>query len=324
MLFDIRPKERLEDLFGRREHFEELSRYVKRGLWVAVLGKRMTGKTSLVKTFANKVNGIYVNLMGVKGINGLVEKLASASGLKLEELRLSLQVAELKRSRITENVFAAYKDKVIVLDEVQEIASPHFLKLLKNLWDTYPKLRLVFTGSYMGVLKKLLEPAPTSPLYGRQPAKIVLEPFSRDMSVEFLRKGFEQLDIVPKAAELEEVVEKLNGYVGWLTYYGNFRCMRKLPHSKALNQTFKEGVKIMMQELDRFLENKKPETYLKVLKMAVFGVRWSEMAENLGINSKVLSDVVSRLVDVGFLEKDSGLYLVSDPLLRMAVKKIRI
>ncbi|MEM2238374.1 MAG: hypothetical protein QW351_08415 [Candidatus Caldarchaeum sp.] len=144
------------------------------------------------------------------------------------------------------------------------------------------------------------------------------------MSVEFLRKGFEQLDIVPKAAELEEVVEKLNGYVGWLTYYGNFRCMRKLPHSKALNQTFKEGVKIMMQELDRFLENKKPETYLKVLKMAVFGVRWSEMAENLGINSKVLSDVVSRLVDVGFLEKDSGLYLVSDPLLRMAVKKIRI
>ncbi|MEM2238373.1 MAG: AAA family ATPase [Candidatus Caldarchaeum sp.] len=177
MLFDIRPKERLEDLFGRREHFEELSRYVKRGLWVAVLGKRMTGKTSLVKTFANKVNGIYVNLMGVKGINGLVEKLASASGLKLEELRLSLQVAELKRSRITENVFAAYKDKVIVLDEVQEIASPHFLKLLKNLWDTYPKLRLVFTGSYMGVLKKLLEPAPTSPLYGRQPAKIVLEPF---------------------------------------------------------------------------------------------------------------------------------------------------
>ncbi|MGC8934388.1 MAG: hypothetical protein ACP5LN_04475 [Thermoproteota archaeon] len=54
MLFSLRPKEHLNELFDRGNEYEELSRLVASGLWVAVMGKRMTGKTSLIKTFANK------------------------------------------------------------------------------------------------------------------------------------------------------------------------------------------------------------------------------------------------------------------------------
>jgi hypothetical protein len=36
LLFDLRPKERIEDLFGRREEYEELTRLVKGGLgWLS-------------------------------------------------------------------------------------------------------------------------------------------------------------------------------------------------------------------------------------------------------------------------------------------------
>ncbi|MDW7978714.1 MAG: ATP-binding protein [Candidatus Caldarchaeum sp.] len=323
MLFDLRPKERLSDLYGRREDFDELSRYVESGLWVVVLGRRMTGKTSLVKTFVREKKGVYVNLMDVKGMEGLVERLASSAGLQLRELRLGLQFAELKWTKAAGNIFATLQDKVVVFDEVQEIVSPQFLKLLKNLWDTYPRLRLIFTGSYVGVLKKLAEPSSTTPLFGRQPAKIILKPFTREMSIDFLQKGFRQFKLIPKQSELEEAVEKLNGYVGWLTYYGNFRCVRKEPHDEALENSLREGVKIMREELNRFLENKKRETYLKILKTAVFGARWNEIAEKVQVNRKVLSEAVKKLVDVGFLSKDAEVYVVPDPVLREAVKRMR-
>ncbi|RLF09178.1 MAG: hypothetical protein DRJ69_05120 [Thermoprotei archaeon] len=49
----------------------------------------------------------------------------------------------------------AFEGSVLVLGEVQELASPQILKVLKRAWDTYPGLRLVFTGSLTGVLKAL-------------------------------------------------------------------------------------------------------------------------------------------------------------------------
>ncbi|MEM3648898.1 MAG: hypothetical protein QW506_07025, partial [Thermoproteota archaeon] len=63
-------------MFGRDEEYRELKRLVDSGLWVAVIGKRMTGKTSLLKTFSNENKGVYVNLLGARSIEDLVRKLA--------------------------------------------------------------------------------------------------------------------------------------------------------------------------------------------------------------------------------------------------------
>jgi hypothetical protein len=41
MLFSLKPKESRKELFDRNEEYEELTRLVNSGLWVAVLGKRM-------------------------------------------------------------------------------------------------------------------------------------------------------------------------------------------------------------------------------------------------------------------------------------------
>lgn len=70
-------------------------------------------------------------------------------------------------------------DCVIELDEVQELSviSGHLLKLLANIFNTYPNIVFIFTGSMFGLMKTLLEPKSTSPLYGRSPARLYLQPF---------------------------------------------------------------------------------------------------------------------------------------------------
>ncbi|MGB9895502.1 MAG: hypothetical protein ACPLN2_06315 [Thermoproteota archaeon] len=49
MLFDLHPKESPDELYSRSEEIEETIRLVRSNNWVAVLGPRMIGKSSLLK-----------------------------------------------------------------------------------------------------------------------------------------------------------------------------------------------------------------------------------------------------------------------------------
>ena len=325
MLFSLKPKESRKELFNRNEEYEELTHLVNSGLWVAVLGKRMTGKTSLIKAFANENNGIYVNLMGAKGVEDLAKSLLIESGYKVDELAIDLKIFQVKWTKVLEDAFQHVKDKTIVFDEVQEISSHHFLKVLKSVWDKYSGIRIVFSGSYVGILRKLLEPSPTSPLYGRKPATITLKPFDRGTSKNFLITGFrEHPQVNFKESEIEEAVDRLNGYVGWLTYYGNFRCERRLSHEQALEETVKEGSKIILNELNNFLKNRRRELYIKALRTIRSGARWSEIKRELDINSKILNDILKNLKSAMIIEEDNGYYWIEDPITKEAVKKLRL
>jgi len=102
LLFDLKPKERLGDLYDRRDEYKELSRLVDSGSWVSVLGKRMTGKTSLIKTFAIEKHGIYVNLLDSRGIEGFATKLLAQAGFSLSEIGMDLKFVQTKWSKVAE------------------------------------------------------------------------------------------------------------------------------------------------------------------------------------------------------------------------------
>lgn len=325
MLFSLRPKESRKELFDRDEEYKELTRLVNSGLWVTVLGKRMTGKTSLIKAFANENDGVYINLLGAKGVEDIAKNLLIESGYRVDELAIDLKILQVKWSRVLEDAFQHVKDKIIVFDEVQEISSHHFLKVLKSVWDKYSGIRIVFSGSYVGILRKLLEPSPTSPLYGRKPATLTLKPFDRETSKNFLIAGFKEYPQVSfKESEIDEVVNRLNGYVGWLTYYGNFRCERNLSHEEALEETVREGSKIISNELNSFLKNRRRELYVRALRTIRSGARWSEIKRELGINSKVLNDILKNLKSAMMIEESEGYYWIEDPITKEAVKKLRL
>ena len=336
MFFDLRPKERAKDLFGREKELKELGDLVETE-WVAVVGARMTGKTSLIRTFVRESRNriaLYVNLLGARGIQDFALRLSEALGgskTLSREVSLRLPFLEVtKSSEAVEGIFSQLrglkKDLVVALDETQELyrVSGRFLKLLKMIHDTYPRVRFIFTGSMFGLMRTLLRPSASSPMYGRKPARIDLKPFDERLSRDFLRKGFKEFGMSVGNDELEEVVGALNGYVGWLTYHGNFRCARKIGRERALEEVISEGKKLIGTELQSFLEGRDKKAYMTTLRAAALGARWSEIKRALErkfgwFNNKRLSDILRVLETSMLVEKRGDLYIVPDPIMRRKV-----
>lgn len=349
-LFNLNPKETLQELFGREKEIDELTRLVRAKRWVAILGPRMVGKTSLVKA-ANKklesigIKAVYVNLWGVKGTHGLLNALAQGlnqergvlqkikdiaeriEGISIGTGGISISISKRPMSTIWDLLATIGKrvgDCVIELDEVQELStiSGYLLKLLANIFNTYPNVVFIFTGSMFGLMKTLLNPKSTSPLYGRSPATLYLHPFTKEDATEFLKKGFSEYHQPVREDWINEAIEKLNGIPGWLTLYGNNVAVRKLPHEKALKETITEGVKIVKDELEHFLQGRDRITYITALKVATTPARWKEVKNAIEarkgspVNDATVQNVVENLKAAMLLEEREGVYVVKDPMLK--------
>jgi AAA+ ATPase superfamily predicted ATPase len=349
MLFDLHPKESPDELYGRSEEIKEVIRLVKSGNWVAVLGPRMIGKSSLLKACRKPLEEegyktIYLNLWGIKSLNGLlrvlIESLNSSKSLfnsvkdllgSIDEISLTSSGFSLRFSRRPTStlfsifsVFGRLKDRIVVeLDEIEELssASPQLLRFLANTFNTYRNIVFIFSGSMFGLMRMLLEPSSTSPLYGRSPAKLFLKPFSRETSVNFLKAGFEEHNIDVPESDILEAVEELDGIVGWLTFYGNSVAVRGLSHRDALKNVFDEGGKLVLEELEHFLRNRDRRRYIVALSAMSIGASWSEIKHALeikvgNVNDAVLKGIIDALLSAMIIKKEGEKYLVVDPILR--------
>ena len=338
MLFDLHPKENREELFGRNKEVDYAVKQLLSGNWLLVGGQREIGKTSLVKVVLNELKKsyglktIYLNLRGTKSLNGLLNSLLSQiSTLKLSlNLKVNLvfgsaEIGIKKKTRTMSSLtelLNSLEDFVIALDELQELSkvSKQLLDVLGNVFSTNPKISFVFTGSYVGVVRLLLNPPSSSPLHGRPPASLMLKPFTQELSNEFLMKGMKELNV--KFDKEDVVVKKLDGIVGWLTLFGNLYAVRGLGFSEALRETIEEGKKIMADELLHFLEDKaNKKLYIEILRVAKVVSKWNEIKTGVEarvgkIDDKTFSKALEALVNSGFLEKMDGEYFISDPVLR--------
>jgi AAA+ ATPase superfamily predicted ATPase len=349
-LFDLHPKDDPEDLFGREQELDEFIRLVKARRWVVVLGSRMVGKTSLIKS-ANKslkragFRAVYVSLWGTRNASGLLNALVQGlneskdllartkdaishvRGMSVGPGGVSVSVKEEPMMTMRE-LLAAIGSKagncVIDLDEVQELSdiSGYLLNLLANTHNTYPNLVFVFTGSRFGLVRALLEPGPSSPLYGRLPAELLIRPYDESVAKAFLVEGLKEYDMRLDGDVIDNVVNRLDGIPGWLTLYGNNLAVRKLAHNKAMKETISQAEKIVKSELDHFLEGRNREAYLAALKAAAVSARWGEVkgaieATRTGaVNGATVSNVLEGLkAGMLVIEKDQT-YRVNDPILR--------
>ena len=341
MIFDLHPKEKMEELIGREKEVEFAISQLLSGNWVLIAGQREIGKTSLMKVVLNEmkkrhgIKGIYLNLRGVQSLNSLLSLLVSE--INKERINFKIKVSvnfiftsagiEIKKgSKVVNSLIEllnSIDETVIAFDEVQEISnvSKQFLDVLGNVYATNRNVHIMFSGSYVGLVQTLLNPPSSSPIHGRPPVEIRLKPFDRDTSIYFLKRGMEETKV--SFDKYEEVVNKLDGIVGWLTLFGNFYAIRKMRYEEALNQTIEEGKKIMIDELDHFLSDKKNrELYLTIMEVLKFANRWKEIKTGvevkLGekIEDKSLSIALKNLVNYNFVTKVNEEYKISDPILR--------
>ncbi len=200
--FDPRPKDRLEDFFDRERELGLFWRSVRSSPLTLVLGLRRYGKTSLIFTGLNVLGVRYVYLdcralpAGMIGVGDFVRLFVEAlnvfarrfSGLRSRVLGLLEGISgvsvsgfsvtvDLRRIRpldlldVLDGLNEVGEEIVLVVDEAQELrrlARYRFDYILAYIYDNLRNIRLVVSGSQVGLLYRLLRiDDPEAPLYGR-------------------------------------------------------------------------------------------------------------------------------------------------------------
>ena len=354
-LFDLGPKESRRALYGRDAEVESLVRLIRNGRWSVILGPRMVGKTSLAKAGAHQsgVPSVYVNLWGVKGVAGLLDALGEGINSNkpllrrvrdtlrriegLNVLGTGITIAPPSRPlrtvhEILDALGGAHRRTVVILDEVQELAasSGALLKLLANVFNTRPRVTFVFTGSVFGLIRTLLAPTTSSPLFGRSPVRIDLRPFDRDEAFGFLARGFREYGAAPAPEVVRRSIEHaLDGSPGWLTYYGNCVAVQRMDLADAERATVQEGMKVARSEIAHFLQGRDSATHWTALRVLTRPVTWSELRDGLAAargsrpNDHSLSNVLRSLREAGLVEQTAETYQIGDPMVRAFVREAR-
>ncbi len=256
MLFSPKPKTKREELFDRKNELQNLSTALEMYPITLVTGLRRVGKSSIVRVFLNESSVYYIYIDGRRVYEISSGSMGSHSlyrVLELEFARLSksrkflnflkrvrgINIAgngiEIERKEFDLSMMFesfdrfAKKEKrkfVIFFDEAQYFrfygsrGGKDILALLSLVYDNMENIRVIITGSEVGILHDFLRLDDyDSPLYGRPIYTMAVQPFSHDLSVEFLKKGFEEakLDI---DFDIEEVVSKIDGIPGYLVMFG--------------------------------------------------------------------------------------------------------
>ncbi len=324
MLFKLGVKTSKAEFFNYEEEYVKLRQAIKNEKLIAVTGLRRVGKTSLLSVVFNEIKEPKVWIDGRKvnkkedvlsELNTLLEQ-ASPKYAALSYLSsVSIGPFNLKvENKKTIEAFEKYikKKAFIFIDEGQRISKID--ELISYIYDFSEKITVVIAGSEIGLIEKVLGKGGGA-LAGRHHLRIHLHPLTEESSVEFLRKGFLEAGKKVPSYELWDAVDKLGTLIGWLNYYGYLRLTQS--HSEALNQVIDNGKIIVKTELDNFLENRRnKKLYISILSLLSEGEKsWAEMHQRLNITKSRLSEALERLVEYGFVVKETK-YRLADKMLK--------
>ena len=359
-MFDPRPKERREELFDRGSELSALAGYVRGGPpLILCLGVRRIGKTSVVRTFLNEsgLPHIYVDARALSAYGytkqglytilsealtrlrgkfaDVVEYLRRLRGVHVGPLGVELDWGERRLSilSILERMDEYAEDRgtvlMVAIDEAQDlrfVKGLDFGKLLAYAYDNLRRLRFLLTGSEVGLLHDFLRfDEYDAPLYGRARAEVLVERFSRDESLEYLRAGFAEAGAAAAEEELEKAVEAFDGIPGWLALYGyKAACMKE---RNALEAALEEAVRTALGELRRL--SSASELYVHVLRAVAAGHdRWSTIKRAVEawtgrhIHDETLRRVLNKLIAMSLLAREGEEYKFLDPVNKRAAERL--
>ena len=225
---------------------------------------------------------------------------------------------------------------VLAFDEAQylgRVAGVDFRKFLARIYDNNKNVMIVLTGSEIGLLHEFLRVEDSSsPLYGRYVKEIVLKPFTYEQSIDFLEKGFSEMKISVPRSIVEEMVARVDGVVGWLTYYGRMISeyyLRGIEVSlRELEEVQRKAQSLALEEIKKLLSRRRSRRYFTILKtIALLGsATWSqvkrgvELDEGRRISDPTITDLLKTLLKLSIIAKDSeNRYYIIDPILKKAL-----
>jgi len=349
-------KKSKEEFFNFERELEILVRELRREetRMIVIKGVRRTGKSSLLQVGLEEsgvpyllidaralgpfspeqvydlmANSLSELIVKHRALRKLLEKVRgiSIAGVEVEFVSRDRPVLVEVLGKLGEWGESRGEPVVLALDEAQEFRLfPRFDGLLAHLYDYSRGIKLVMTGSEVGVLDEFLgREKAGAPLFGRPYVEIELGRLSREKAEEFLRAGFGQLGVKAREEEISEALEIFDGIIGWLTSYGYLAS--RVGHRKAIARTLREGTRLVRGELEAFLAQR-PQArarYLSILGMLASPLSWSEVKRGLAAklgripSDKQLSHYLAELVDYGFAVRVNGRYVLADPMIARAL-----
>lgn len=320
MYFNPQVKEAKADFFN----FEVLQKELKSALenklvpLIAVYGLRRTGKTSLIKVVLNssKRKHIWIDSRDISSREDFSSKLSDKinSFKKISIEKIAFKGVGLSLNFLKKGLDYLGRSKaVLVIDEAQLLKRLHLDNTLAFIYDNYPGVKMVLSGSEAGMLMNFLgKNSAKAPLYGRAVYEMQTCRLNKEDARVFLGKGLKQAKISFNEEEVIDAITRLGGIIGWLTKYGWYRI--RISHKEALRKTIEEGKHISREEFMRFAARAKKK-YIKIVKTIKGGARWEEIKQQALLSDKQLYFMLKRLINCGFVEKKDHLYTIADPLL---------
>ncbi|NJD98907.1 ATP-binding protein [Thermococcus sp. GR7] len=355
--FSTAPKTRVCDLFGRDYHVHKFERWMlnpNRRFFI-ITGPRRVGKTSFLYSTLNELHKsknyqtIVIDVRKVISMNkNYPEKPISQkmTGLLSGKKRFKeifpfakitvklpfIEVAwENKEELSLAEIFDALGETdhtfVIAFDEAQELryGQNDLRELFASVLDSpeLQNIKLIFTGSQVGILEKWLAVDDgDSPLYGRFEKRIHLNRFSPNETIRFLEEGFEQNEF--DDYDFDELIlayDEVGGTPGWLIDYANDR-LEGYTHRKALKNMIEKAKRNVISEFKQLRKDKKKESnYEKVMRVIAKKVHergyatFGEIKNYMGLNDSTVRELLIKLEDYGYIEQvGHNRYTIFDPI----------
>jgi len=324
MYFDPHVKEKNNDFFNFEVLREELKKSIedKSTPIIAIHGLRRTGKTSIIRVVLNSMKKKYVWIDGriISSKKSFFDQLIHETNkLRLVTFKaITIKGIEISWNYAQKGLDYLNKHKmVLVIDEAQLLKKMHVDDVVAFIYDNYPRIKVILSGSEAGMLMNFLgKNNAGAPLYGRAVLELQTHRLDKEGASRFLSQGAKQSKITISDSDIENATATLGGITGWLTKYGWFRL--KIGHKEALRKTVQEGKLIVMKEFIKF-SSLSEEKYRMIMKVINGGASWSDIKQNTDISDKQLYVMLKRLDAYGFIEKHDGLYTIADPLLAVAI-----
>lgn len=338
MYFDIAPKDKRKDFFNYAYEYNELKTSINRKeKIIALIGARRVGKTSMMNVFYHETElpKVWIDGRIIENpkkeipsiISDIVESGKSKIIGKIEGLSVSafgfgvgVNVIPKKHLNEIENKIKKFGRLVVFIDEAQRMNHISLADIVSYFYDRFPEITFILSGSEVGLMNDVLGSEKIGhPLHGRDITRININRFDKDRSFEFLKAGFEQAGQEVKQDEIMNVINELDGLVGWLTLYGYKKAIMK--NKDPLKVTIEMASQVAASELASFLKNRKgKKLYLYIIRHAN-GISWTELKSRIEkewgevINPNSLTFALDQLLKYSFVEKKEEKYLLSDPLL---------
>ena len=355
MLLDPKPKSKEADLFSRGEELKELLSSLRDNPITLITGIRRVGKSSLMRVAIAEteqdsimidVRRIYSDSSGSMGradlsyaIQGELEKklkkerikalLSKVKGVSFMGNSVTFDWNDITLSSILEKLNDHPKPFIIAFDEAQYFryyggkGGKSIQNLIAWAFDNLQNIRFLLTGSEVGLIHDFIGTHDyESPLYGRYMYEIVLKPFSKDISIEFLKAAFAESDMQIPVEEITAAQNLLDGIVGHLVQYGLNRLRRS--HDEALSETFATAKMLFISELKE-LEKRSPR-YRKVLEFIASGattftaILRSFQASGDSASKSRVADALRILERSSWINKEHGKYSIIDCVLAELIK----